>query len=452
MAQLTTKNGTLDIRFNEDRTRALATLTPPGMGGRPIEVADVLDRLKSLSVMYGIREKDILEAVHHVKETNKPLTDALVAQGTLPQDGTDGRIQYHLPLDLLSKPVPKDQSGQPDWFALDRGKMVQAEQEIATIMPPLMGIPGKTLTWPIETLAPRPGKPVVLKNGDNVRVVGGTRVLASVEGYACLHNGPLTVHALQCIETPTTGGIHTFAHGAVYLAALTQADIRADGFIAVKGEARHCFLRAHGDITVRVARDCTLIATGSVYVQEEMSNCQVITPNKLIALPHSRIIGGSLCAREGVEAGSLGAEDFTATEVIVGEDRYSAARDEEIKEELRACDANKERISQALKPFASFAAHTSLTDDKRALLQKMQEQMRALEERSGALHGERRALALSGKNRTPGRVCVAHTAHPGVWIHIGSAALQVEAPTRQVEFAAVPGGKSIETRTLAKAA
>jgi hypothetical protein len=124
---------------------------------------------------------------------------------------------------------------------------------------------------------------------------------------------------------------------------------------------------------------------------------------------------------------------------------HSSARNGngEIEEELQACEANKERISQALKPFMSIAVYTHLTEDKYALLQKMQEQKIALDERCNALHGEHRALMLSGKGRALGRIYVADTIYPGGWLHIGGAALQVQTPQQQVEFVAATNGKSV---------
>lgn len=453
MSHLQRKNGTLEIRFNEDRTRATATIHPPSLGGEAVEVSDVLKRLKAMGVMYGIREQAVLEAIHYVKDNDKLIANVLIAQGTTPQDGIDARVRYHLPVELLSKVLPKNASGQTDWFTLDPAKLVKAEQELATIIPALAGVPGKTLSMPIQTIAPKPGKPANLTAGQNVRLANeGTRLLACTDGYACLHNESMTVHALQRFDESVTGGLYEFPHGVIYMEGLTQTDVRAGGFIAVKGAIRNCFLRAHGDITVRAARDSTIIATGSVYVQEGLTNCIVITPNKIIAMPHTQITGSSLCAKEGIDAGSLGSSEYTPMEIVVGEDRYSSVRNEEIGEELAACEVNRERINQALKPFTSLTAHTQLTDDKRLLLQKMQEQKRAFEERSKELHSERRALLIAAKCHLGVRINAARTVHPGVWLQIGTAAMQMEVPMENVAFVAASNGKAVEVQSLAVAA
>ena len=324
---MTTKHNLLEIKFNEDRTQALATLYPPREGGEPLHVCDVLERLKSMGVTYGLREQAILEATQEVKRSGTALRSVLVAQGTMPQDGVDARIRCALPLELLSLPLPKNAHGQPDWFALHPGKMVQADQELACIQPALAGIAGKTLTWPVQVVPARQGKPAAITAGSNVRVSSdGLRFTAAADGYACLHKDTLAVHALRRIAQPVQGGQHQFPTGAVFLEGARGAHIHAGSFIAIAGTAQDCSLRAQGDIIVRHAVNCALIATGSVYVLECLRDCEVNTPNKVIALPGSSLVGGSLCATGGIEAGSLGTADFTPMEVFAGVDKFSRIR------------------------------------------------------------------------------------------------------------------------------
>ncbi len=443
------KQGVLTIRFNEDRTQALATIYPPAGDGEGVELGDVLERLKHNGVAYGVREQAIQDALRSVQETARPVVDVIVAQGVLPQDGADAKIRYTISHESLSRPLPKNVEGRVNWFALGEGSMVRAGQEIACIVPALMGVAGKTMTMPPQTVAPNSGRPAALTAGPNTAYTAdGARLLATVDGCACLHNETLTVHALRRVENATTGGIHEFANGAVFLSTLTQVDVRALGFIAVGGVARGCFLRAHGDIIVNACHDCMIVATGDIYVLGNLTNCQVNTPGKIIARPTAQIVGGSLCARAGIVAGSVGAADFTPTELIVGVDRYSCIRQEEIEEELRGCEANKQRISQALKPFATLAAHTRMTLEQREMLLKLKAQTTAQEERISALHGERRTMVMASKSKSDACVSVKGTAHPGVWIGIGDVARQVEEPTEHSLFSAAPNGKSVQAQPL----
>src|SRR5438477_10779485 len=83
------KNGTIELKFNEERTQALVTIYPSVCGGSPVDVTEVKARLKSLGVIYGVRDHAILEAIRYAENTGMVAANVVVAQGTLPQDGKD---------------------------------------------------------------------------------------------------------------------------------------------------------------------------------------------------------------------------------------------------------------------------------------------------------------------------------------------------------------------------
>jgi uncharacterized protein (DUF342 family) len=453
MPQAISRNGSIELKFNEDRTQALATIYPSSGNGCAVDAAEVKARLKSLGVTYGVRDHAILEAIHYAEETGMAAANMVVAQGTLPQNGTDARVQYHLPLALLSRPLPKrsDDLPIPDWFALDPEKIVSAGQALATLFPPQPGIPGKTLTWPIQSVAPKPGRPVVLSLGPNVDNVDGMKLCASQEGYVCLQGELLMVHALRILSSNASGN-HTFHGGAVFMKSVHQAQIRAHGFIAIKDRVIESRLRADGDVLLHHADNCDIIASGNVFVTGSLRNCNINTRSRLITRPSAEVIGGNICAMEGVKVGILGAQDFTATEIHTGIDHFVRVRNLEIQEELVACDENIKRISQALKPFATMSVHVSLPEEKRALLQKLQAQKHSQEAQINALHNEKRTLTLTGNEKAAGTVHVMGTVWPGVWIEIGASATQIEIPMESIRFLEAPGGKSVQAEYLSQAA
>lgn len=454
MTQGLRKNGYLEIKLNDDRTQAIATIYPPAPGGESVTAGEIVQRLKNIGVTYGIREQAIIEAIHQVDQTKRPLS-AVVAQGTLPQDGTDAKIRYTLPLDLLSVPLPKrqDGSGQTDWFAIDPAKLVKADAELATIIPAQPGIPGKTLTWPIQNIVPKPGKHAGLSAGQNVRVSSdGLRISAELDGYAYLHSEQLNVLALHYVNADIAGIIQSFPHGLVCMENILQANIHAGSFVAVRGTATGSQIRAGSDVFLSHAQDCVVTAAGNVYVSGSMKNCTVKTRKKLFLTGNATLVGGSCCAMEGVEAVTLGAPDFTETEIIVGVDRFSEVRIVEVQEEITACEANIARISQTLKPFASLAAQETLTDDKRQLISMLQAQKRSQEARINELHNERRALNMTQKEKVVSAITASRTVYPGVWVKFREAALQVETPLENARFTEGGNGKWVQTDTLAKAA
>ena len=56
------------------------------------------------------------------------------------------------------------------------------------------------------------------------------------------------------------------------------------------------------------------------------------------------------------------------------------------------------------------------------------------------------------KEKVVGIVTVARAVHPGVWIAIQTAAVQIEMPMEAVRFVAAAGGKSVQAEALQQAA
>lgn len=449
------KNGFLELRFNEDKTQVFANIYPPSLGGEAVSTGEVVERLKALGVSYGIREQVILDAIHQCGHSNRPVLNIAAAVGTPAKDGQDARIRYNLPQELLALPVPKrsDGSGVLDWFALEPAKLVAADTELATIIPAQPGIVGKTLTWPIQNIPPKSGKPAQLAAGSNVRASDdGLRLYAALDGYVCLQGDTLVVYALQQIAENLGGGVHDYPAAAIFLGGLVQAEILTHGFLAVRGPIKNCRLRAHGDVYVHRVENTTLVATGNVYVTHSLRDCEVTTPQKVIVLGTGQIVGGKTQAMAGIEVAEAGASDFTATDLIVGADRFSPVRAAEIEEELAGCEANIARISQALKPFATLTVQTTLAEDKRQLLNRLHSQKRAIELRMKEFHSEKRLLSMTAKGRQDATIIVRQTAHPGVWIGVGAASMQVEAPLTATRFDLSAGGKSVVCHALQQAA
>ena len=411
------RNGRLEVRLNEDGCQAIANIYPPsGKDGQAIEYAEVLDKLKIMGIMYGYRDQAIRDALRQSAVKSEIAYNIVVAQGVLPQPGQDAKVRYHLPIERLSAPVPKrrDGSGMVDWFALDEHNMVRADQEIATIIPPQPGIPGRTLCAPIQTITPRPGKPASLHAGPHVRYSDdGLRLFAAQDGFVCLRSEQLILHAFRRVIESAAEERLTFPAGAVFYQDVTNAEVQAGGFIAIQGNVVGSYLRARGDILVHAADNCRIVATGNVYVAENLRDCDVIASGKIILLGGASAVGGVLRGREGVEADGLGSEEMQEIHIEAGNDSYSPHRIAEIQEEIAAAEANIARISQTLKPFITISAQATMSEEKRALLSKLQAQQRSQELGIKELHSERRQVTIAGKERVNASVIVRDTAASG---------------------------------------
>ena len=450
------RNGRLEIRLNDDGCQAIANIYPPsGKDGQAVEYADVIDKLKTLGIMYGYRDQAIRDALRQAAVKSEIAYNIVVAQGVAPQPGQDAKVRYHLPMERLTAPVPRrgDGSGVVDWFALDENNLTRAGEELATIVPPQPGVPGRTLVAPVQTITPRAGKGASLSAGQNIRYSDdGLRLFAAQDGYVCLHGEQLIVHAFRRVLETAASERLDFPAGAVFFKDVFNAEVQAGGFIAIQGRAVGAYLRARSDLLIHSAEDCRIVATGNVYVAESLRNCDVIASGKIFLLGAALAVGGTLRGRAGVEAGSLGSDEMLEMRVETGQDAYSAHRLAEIQEEIAAAEANIVRISQTLKPFITIAAQSTMSEEKRALLSKLQAQQRSQELGIKELHSERRQVTIASKERIQASVTARDTAHPGVWLRIGNAEMLIESPLSGARFFEAAGGRAVTVEPLQRAA
>src|SRR4029078_7594074 len=117
-----------------------------------------------------------------------------------------------------------------------------------------------------------------------------------------------------------------------------------------------------------------------------LKNCRVTTRKQLIMRHGAQIVGSKIWAGTGVAANEIGAQQGAETEIRTGKDYFSDLRSAEIQEELSACEMNIRRINQALRECSSQTSMAVLSDERRALLYKLQAQSRTLDLRVSRLH------------------------------------------------------------------
>lgn len=448
-------HGKLEARFNLDKTQVVASIHPAD-GGDPIQYEDVIEKLRQLGVQNGIREASIRDAIQAVKETGRRAVDVVIAQGVLPEHGKDGSVRFLLPRDELRRPLPMHPLNFDivNWFQLNPTLIVNPDTDLAALIPPTMGQPGKTLTLPPVNVPPNPGKPPDICAGSYVvKSDDGLRLVSQTEGFVLLNGNVLEILPLRKIEETIVGKQLEFPGGAILYADAQHSTLRMGDFLAARGKLINCKIRCFGDVFLSYAEDCEIITTGNLYLSGTMRNCQVTVRGKLTELGSSFVVGGCIRASQGIAISHLGDEAKTFTEVKIGEDYLTGVRVQEIREELDRCEANIKRISQALRPFISVSVHSTLDMAKRALLNQLQQQQQAQEARVRVLHNEKRTMTMEAReNYSDAAVNIFGTIHPSVRVHVRTAMTRIECPYSNMQFVEGVGGKWVRMQSLQKAA
>ncbi len=420
------RDGRFQLVMNEDKTQVTLTVAPPKAAGRSVTVPEVVEELRRMGVMYGIRESEIGRAVKVAHETGLSSPAVVAAQGQLPEDGVDAQTTWRIDLHAIQHPMPQRIDGIPDYFAYDPERMVKAGQVLLNVTPARAGTPGKTLLAPFAAVPQAKGRDTGITAGSGVRMSEDRlQFTATADGCAELIRDRLVVHPIRWIDGDLEGD--TVASGGLVVMGNMRSggSIKARGVVAVKGSLAGVKVRARGDVFVTRAARSTIVADGNVYVLEQLLNCEVNCHGKLIALDGASIAGGDLLATGGIDAMDLGADNGTYTTAAVAVDGLNGVRSTEIQEEIAACEATAQKIGATLRPLAALPT-AALPPDKRELIQRLMDERRNLEDRVRELHGERRQLTVTSKEKIAANVVVRGTVYPGVEVKVGQASNRVD--------------------------
>jgi len=448
-------HGKLDARFNLDKTQVVASIYPTD-GGEPVQYEDVIENLRQLGVLSGIREPSIRDAIQAVNETGRRAVDVVIAQGTLPEQGKDGSVRFLLPAEELRRPLPMHPLNFDivNWFELNTNLIVKPDTDLVALIPPTTGQPGKTLTLPPANVPVTAGKPPDIRAGNYVaKSEDGLRLVAQTEGFVLLNGNVIEILPLCSVQETIVGKQMEFKGGAILCADAMHSTLRMGDFLAARGKLINCKIRCFGDVFLSHAEDCEIVTTGNLYISGTIHGCQVTVRGKVMELGNSFIVGGCIRASHGIAISHLGDESKTFTEVKIGEDYLTGVRVQEIREELDQCEANIKRISQILRPFVSVSVHSTLDIVKRALLQQLQNQQQTQQARVRTLHNEKRAMTMEAhENYSDAAVNILGTIHPSVRVHVRTAMTRIECPYSNMQFVEGVGGKWVRMQSLQKAA
>lgn len=445
----TSTDGAFWVFFNEDKTQALLVVSPPQGDGNPVRVVDVVHALEEMGVAYGIDQQAIREAIERATNiANK--VQAVVAQGTPPVHGVDAKVNYRLPEEAVLRPLPLLPDGSIDYLQIDPARYVEAGQLIATVVPAQHGRPGRTLTFPPQTVPQRPGREANLRAGENVSATeDNLQFTAERAGYVYLSGDRLCVLP----ATPITGDLQgeqefdsaLVLHGRL----LPGARVRVQGDVAVRGMCEGARLHARGSCYLHDgAQRSEIAANGNILLGDSVVECTLSTRRQVVTLnDRLQIAGGRIVAFEGMQAYTIGTPAWTPTEVVAGVDTLGDERLFEIAEEIRQCEDNIQRINAALRPYVSISAEMTSPEQKEAI-HRLMAHRRRLETRLKELQHEKRTLTIQVNAPIRAEVVIRGTVYPGVKVTIGKHSYLVENDLHAVRFLVERGQSRVQVRPL----
>ena len=379
-------NSTASITVSPDKMKAYVSFTPPE-NGRMLKLEELLEVFSKNGVIYGINRTN-LETIIKYPVFNEMLC---IAEGTPPVNGQNGKVEFHFDTKRDAKPTIME-DGRVDFRELNLIQNVMQGQVLCTLVPPVPGIPGKTI-YGVDIPAIE-GKPATLPKGRNVSVSDdGTALTANISGQVSYMDGKVNIFATYEVPADvdnTTGNIYFVGNVIVRGNVLSGFSVEAGGNVEVWGVVEGAVIKAGGDIVLRRGMQGMgkgiLVSGGDIIARYiEHSNIEARNDIKSEAIMHSNtkcgnklelsgrkglLVGGSCKVGKEISAKVIGSHMATVTDIEVGVDPSLRERYKAVKEEINSIEADTKKAEQAITILKKLEMAGSLSPEKQEILAK----------------------------------------------------------------------------------
>ncbi|MCC5855711.1 MAG: DUF342 domain-containing protein [Idiomarina sp.] len=370
------KDAELEFRISDDKMEADVTVHAP-CGGQTLSTEQVLNKLRNAGITNGIKKEAIQQIVAHSREA-PPGSDftTVIARGRQPRNGKNTSFK---PLvedarTRILRPQAKDEH-RVDMRDLGQVISVGIGTPVLKRVPLTMGRPGFNVLG--EEIPAQDGEDKELKVGDGTEISPSDSniLIATRTGLPSFTDNSATIDEVLTMQGVDVSTGHVDFDGSVIVEGNVTPGMRvtARGDITINGYVDSATVRAGGNITVtkgvigqqrdpeeleadgaypghstRIIADstiwvaycqyATLIARDSVFVEKQITHCQIITPGTShiggeAKAAMGKVIGGELELGGDLFVGQLGAPAGTRTRIIFSVPATSDEQEEEIRKQ-----------------------------------------------------------------------------------------------------------------------
>ena len=379
-------DATATAMLSPDRMKGYISFTPPD-NGRMMTFDEVIDFLSKNGIIYGINKTNI-ETIVKYPVFNEMIC---VAEGKPPVNGQNGKLEFHFDIKKDTKPTILE-DGRVDFRELNLIESVNQGQKLCTIIPPVPGTPGKTVSG--TDVPALEGKPVALPKGRNVSVSpDGMSLVANINGQVSYLEGKLNIFSTYEVKADvdnSTGNINFVGNVSIRGNVLSGFVVEAGGNVEVWGVVEGAVIKAGGDIILRRGMQGMgkgLLDSGGDIIARYIENSNIIARKniKSEAIMHSNVkcgnklelsgkkgllVGGTCKVGKEIVAKVIGSYMATATDVEVGVDPTIRERYKSIKDEIVTMEADLRKAEQAITILKKLEFAGALTPEKQEIMSK----------------------------------------------------------------------------------
>ncbi len=337
-------------RVSSDELSAHLTITPHEGTGHTLTESMLREALAERGITYGIRDDAIAEALESDNRAGEPTT-VLIAVGHIGSRRGGPTVQFFVSLpDEQRVRILRD--GSADYRNRGHIASVTAGQPIAKVYRNAPKGPGMTVQGtPVEPSDDGTG---MLHAGENVHPRasedGATLLTAAAGGRLMVENGVvhvLTTHTIDGdvdmssgnVEFPSAvdiagtvrSGFAVVAEGDIRIGEIVEAAlVSSNGDVSISGGVKGAgrgVIRSRGRLTTPFIERARVFSVGDVSLKSGAMLASIKCNGKLVCdRRRSRIVGGEIKTKHGLEVVDLGSERGARTAISFGQDYLTEHR------------------------------------------------------------------------------------------------------------------------------
>jgi hypothetical protein len=474
------------IKISKSRLKLWATLYAKDFYQKKISVQRIKDMLQEMGLKAEVDEQAIASALKQAKKAKAAQEDVLVAQGSMPVQGEQGRVVFAWEEEDSAK---AQEDGQLDPRQRSLFRSVEQGQLICWLQPPGIGRPGLDVFG--REIPAQPGASGQLTLGQNVQAykngqpllqlqdqqksgaedtqaeVGedvpsanaglqgqvitepGAEIRALASGIVAWDGQLISVQEAVQIKGDvdfSTGNL-AFSKGDVYIQGSLKSgfSVKTPGSVYVKQSVEGALLQAGGDCIVNMGlsmhgkgsvsvigslqahflENATVKARGDVFVTHDILNSLVFTLGRVKATKgRGTIEGGIVRVAQGLECNVLGSEHGVVTRVVLS---FNAEGDPAL---VQRRDKLKKRLQKIQEVLGEDNYQTLLEKTPKEKHSQLMEMLKAkssivseLKQLKSQIKDSRQKLV---QKALESKIQVHAVVYPGVELTIGQQTLEVK--------------------------
>jgi len=429
-------DGKVDIRLSPDKMTAAVVAAPAGEHGTMPSLEQMRELLKRSGVTYGIDNEALSALMERFARGLEAQEETVIAVGTPPVNGADGRIDFSFNVD--SSPAPSiTEDGNADYKNISIVNSVTAGMVLAKLYPPENGIDGTDVT----------GRKIIAKNGalvgmpvgpNTARLDGDADTLVAViDGIARYDGSAVSVSEGYMISGDvdySTGNVNYENSIAVSGDIKSGFEVNCGGDLQVNGIIEDCkvivkenvlckcgfvgngkgVIEAGGDVSLAFMKNQTLICHGGVNIAKEAINSNITADKSIKIFGHNlSAAGGTLITCGFMELKTVG--NISGIKTTLQIDPAP-----EIAEELAKTEAEIAQHEDNIKKLAHMLEIMPPAKKlDKEFTRKFRDSITAMQQQVAVLSGKARELRTAMVKFEGSYIKIERCAYPGTTIKFG---------------------------------